>query len=103
MRIDAKNLLGNLTAFQARVQEKLQALRVTASSGGNMVTVVCNGYGDIIEIRIDPEVLREPDAEVLEDLVRAAVNEAHRRAREQAGEELQSLVGVPLAGLIGLT
>jgi len=101
MKFNPKELLGSLGVFQAQMQGKLRALRVQASAGGNMVAVTCDGYGDVTEVHIDPEVLKEPDATMLEDLVRAAVNEAQSRARAQARQELQNLVGLPLAGLLG--
>jgi len=82
------------------MDERLRRVRTTASAGGDMVTVVCDGYGDLVEVRIDRAVFAEEDPGLLEDLIRAAVNQAASRGREQAREELRSLAGLPLPGLL---
>ncbi len=79
-------------------QEALKDERVEASAGGGMVTVVVTGDLQVKEIRIDPEAIDPEDAEVLEDMVTAAVNEALRAAQELA----QSKLGDVSGGLKGL-
>jgi DNA-binding YbaB/EbfC family protein len=75
------------------IQEELANRTVEASVGGGMVTVVANGQQDIISIRIDPEVVDPNDVEMLQDLILAAVNEAHRKAQELMTEEMSKLTG----------
>ena len=75
------------------IQEELANRTVEASVGGGMVTVVANGQQDILSIRIDPEVVDPTDVEMLQDLILAAVNEAHRRAQELMNEEMSKLTG----------
>ena len=58
-----------------------------------MVKVVCNGQQEIIDIEIEPELLEEKDVEMLQDLILAAVNEALRRSREIAEEEMGKITG----------
>ena len=58
-----------------------------------MVTVVANGQQDIMAIRIDPEVVDPNDIEMLQDLILAAVNEAHRKAQELMTTEMNKLTG----------
>jgi len=77
----------------ARMQEELKEKTVEASSGGGMVKVVCNGQQEIIDIEIEPELLEEKDVEMLRDLILAAVNEALRRSREIAEEEMGKITG----------
>jgi len=77
----------------ARMQEELKEKTVEASSGGGMVKVVCNGQQEIIDIEIEPELLEEKDVEMLQDLILAAVNEALRRSREIAEEEMGKITG----------
>jgi len=77
----------------AKMQEELKEKTVEASSGGGMVKVVCNGQQEIIDIEIEPELLEEKDVEMLQDLVLAAVNEALRRSREIAEEEMGKITG----------
>jgi len=83
------------------VQEKLAGMTVESSSGGGKVVVVVTGKQEILEIRIDPEVVDREDVEMLQDLVLAAVNEAMRRASELAKKELAVVTG-GLPGLGGL-
>ncbi len=86
------------------VQEDLKHLTIEAQVGGGMVTVVANGHQEIISITIAPEVVDPEDVEMLEDLVRAAVNEARRKSQELAAEEMEKLTGgFNIPGLPGLT
>lgn len=75
------------------VQEELANRTVEATVGGGMVTVVANGQQDILAIRIDSEVVDPNDIEMLQDLILAAVNEAHRKAQELMTEEMGKLTG----------
>jgi DNA-binding YbaB/EbfC family protein len=77
----------------AEVQEDLGKKRVEATAGGGMVTVVADGQQNIIEMKIDPEVVDPEDIEMLQDLLVAAVNEARRKAQELAAEEMRKLTG----------
>ncbi len=75
------------------IQEELAHRTVEATVGGGMVAVVANGQQDILAIRIDPEVVDPNDIEMLQDLILAAVNEAHRKAQEMMTEEMSKLTG----------
>jgi len=89
-----------MQAKMAKVQEELAHKEVEASSGGGMVTVRMNGQQELLAIKIDPEVFKEGDQEMLEDLVVAAVNEARRRSLDLAKEEMSKLTGgLPIPGL----
>jgi hypothetical protein len=76
-----------------RIQEEAAARRVEGSAGGGMVTVVCNGRGDIIEVKIDPEVAGPDDLEMLQDLIVAAANDAIRKSRDLLAQEMGRLTG----------
>ncbi|MGB4412765.1 MAG: YbaB/EbfC family nucleoid-associated protein [Atribacterales bacterium] len=99
-----KNLMKEAQKMQAKIakmQEELKEKTVEASSGGGRVKVVCNGQQEIIDIEIEPELLEEKDVEMLQDLVLAAVNEALRRSREIAEEEMGKITGgLNLPGLM---
>jgi hypothetical protein len=82
-----------MQAQMAKMQEELAALTVEGSAGGGMVTVSANGQGDIMSVKIDPEVLGDGDVEMVEDLVLAAVNEALRRSKELAAEKMGKVTG----------
>ncbi len=76
-----------------QMQEELEKLVITASSGGGMVTVTADGKGQVRAIKIDPSVAGAADVEMLEDLVLAAVTEAQRKATAAAQEEMQKATG----------
>ncbi len=77
----------------SQLQEAMAGKKVEASSGGGMVTVVMNGKQEILSIRIDPEVVNKEDVEMLQDLMRAAVNEAIRKSQEMVAEEMKRITG----------
>jgi len=107
----SKKMLGNLMkeaqklqAEMAKMQEEAKQKTVEASSGGGMVTVVASGAGEIISITIDKEVVNPEDIEMLQDLVKAAANEALKRAADMVNEEVSKLTGgmqIPGLGDLG--
>ena len=100
---------GNIMKEAQKLQEKMLAMqeeiakrKVDATAGGGMVTVEVNGKQEILSIKIDPEVINKDDAQMLEDLVLAACNEALRKSRELVQQELGKLTGgmkIPGLGL----
>ena len=92
--------LGNLVkqaqrmkAEMERIQEEAASKRVEGTSGGGMVTVVCNGRGEVVEVKIDREVAGPDDLEMLQDLIVAAANDALRKSRELLTKEMGRLTG----------
>lgn len=82
-----KNFIREAQRLQAELaerQKKIAEARVEASSGGGVVRAVVSGTGDLVELVISPEVLGSGEAEMVADLVVAAVQEAQRKARELA-------------------
>ena len=93
---DLSKLLGQFKDMQAhmqRMQEELARKVVEASSGGGMVTARVNGKGELLELKIEPEALDVNDVEMLEDLVKAAVNAALSKSQEEMKEEVAKLTG----------
>ena len=82
-----------MQAEMAKAQQELEAEVVEASAGGGMVTVKVTGGLEVKEIRIDPEAIDPEDADMLQDLVLAAVNEALRSAQELAANRLGAATG----------
>ena len=82
-----------LQAQMEKMQEEVGKKKVDATAGGGMVTVEANGKQEIVSIKIDPEVINKDDAQMLEDLVLAACNEALRKSRELVQQELGKLTG----------
>lgn len=77
----------------AQLQTELGQKTVSSSSGGGMVTATADGRGRVRSIKIDPSVLESGDAEMLEDLVVAAVSQAQDRAQQVYEEEMRKLSG----------
>src|SRR5919199_2261308 len=82
-----------MQAEMAKAQEELASEVVEASAGGGMVTVKVTGALEVKEIRIDPEAIDPEDADMLQDLVLAAVNEALRSAQELAANRMGAAAG----------
>jgi DNA-binding YbaB/EbfC family protein len=82
-----------MQADMARVQEELLTKTVDASSGGGVVQVVVSGKMELEELKIKPEAVDPEDIEMLEDLVKAAVNEGLRKAQEMASNEISKVTG----------
>ena len=79
--------------MQDRLQKQMGEMRVEATAGGGMVTVVINGNKQIQSLRIDPEVVSKDDVDMLQDLIVAAVNDAQRKADEELARKMGGLMG----------
>lgn len=77
----------------AKMQEEIKLKEIEASSGGGAVTVKVNGAKQVLDIKIDKELIASGDADMLQDLVRAAVNEALNKAQEMMDEESKKIAG----------
>lgn len=86
-------MLQQAKAMQERMQQEIAQIRVEASTGGGMVSVKMDGRKKVLEIVIDPDAVE--DVEMLQDMVRGAVNEAAKRV----DEETQSKVGGIMGGM----
>jgi nucleoid-associated protein EbfC len=90
----------NAQKKMAQIQEDLGKREITASSGGGKVSVVANGAGDILSVRISPDVVSAEDVELLEDLVLSAVRQATSDAKKLAADEMGKLTaGLGIPGL----
>jgi DNA-binding YbaB/EbfC family protein len=78
--------------MQERLQKEMAALSVEASAGGGMVTATVNGAKQLLSIKIDPEVVSKDDIEMLQDLIVAAVNDAHRKADEEMQKKMGGML-----------
>jgi DNA-binding YbaB/EbfC family protein len=79
--------------MQERLQKQMTDMRVEATAGGGMVTVVVNGHKAIQRLTIDPEVVSKEDVEMLQDLILAAINDANRKAEEQLSKQMGGMMG----------
>jgi DNA-binding YbaB/EbfC family protein len=76
-----------------QLQDELAEKQVEGTAGGGMVTVVVNGKQELVDVKIDPEVVNPDDVEILEDLIVAASNQAREKAQEMASEEMRKATG----------
>ncbi|HDQ00127.1 MAG TPA: YbaB/EbfC family nucleoid-associated protein [bacterium] len=83
----------------SKVKQELAGMKVQATSGGGMIEVTANGKQQILDIKIDPEVIKLNDKEMLEDLIVAGVNLALERAQALAKDELKKVTGDLLSQL----
>jgi hypothetical protein len=82
--------------LQARfqeAQEKVKAVEAEGQSGGGMVRVAMNGQGLATAVRIDPSLIDPTDAGMLEDLLRAAINDARAKVDVRVNEEMSKATG----------
>lgn len=89
--------LQQMQTKMAKMQEELETAEVTGTAGGGAITVTANGHQRILSVAIEPEVLEE-GAELLADMVLAAVNDALDRSRELASQQMGSItagLGLP--------
>ena len=85
----------------AQKQEELDNREYTATAGGGAVNVTINGLHEIKNLKIDPEIIE--DAEMLEDLITVAVNEAVNNARKTSEEEMSAITGsLQIPGMPGM-
>ena len=102
-QVKLNNMMKQAQRMQAQmmeIQEKLGEETVEASVGGGMVKAVFTGQGALVEIRIDPEVIKPEEREMLEDLVTAAVNEGLLKSKELANARMGAVTGA--LGSLGL-
>ena len=91
-----------MQAEMERAQASLAESEVTGTAGGGLVTVVVNGSGDLLRLRIDPSVVDPADVETLEDLIVAAVHDARRSAEAMASTAMGSVAGALDLSSLGL-
>ena len=92
-----------MTGKLQEVQEELGRMTVTGAAGGGLVKVEVDGRGTVKRVSIDPTVVNPADVEMLEDLVAVAVQEAQKKAKEAAEQEMKKVAGgLGLPGLGGL-
>src|SRR5258705_6037616 len=91
MNIEA--MMKQAQKMKERVKKQMTALSVEASAGGGMVTVVVSGDKQLQSIKIDPEVVSKDDVEMLQDLILAAINDAHRKVDQHLSDQMSGLMG----------
>jgi DNA-binding YbaB/EbfC family protein len=93
--MDIQAMMKQAQEMQQRLQQQMTDIRVEATAGGGMVTVVVNGHKHLLTLKIDPEVVSKDDVGMLQDLIVAAINDAHRKV----DDEMKRTMGGMMSGL----
>ncbi len=75
------------------LQDELAQVEVTGTSGGGLITAVMTAKMEVKSLKIDPSLIKPDEAEVLEDLIVAALNDARRKAEAAMQDKMASLTG----------
>jgi len=97
--MNIQKMMQQAQQMQERLQKQMAEMRVDGAAGGGMVNVVVNGHKHLQKLTIDPEVVSKDDVEMLQDLIVAAINDAHRKVDEALASQMQGLMG----GIPGLS
>lgn len=103
--LDMMKMMGKMKEVQAKIkeaQENLVHIRVSAESGAGMVKATVNGKKQLVDLAIDPELIKPEDKDMLKDLVIAAVNKAMEYVEVKAKEELKKSTEGILPNIPGL-
>jgi nucleoid-associated protein EbfC len=96
-----QQMLSQFRQVQENLEKQIGEISVEASAGGGMVSVKMNGQKQLAEVHIDPDVFKNKDQEMLQELVLAAVNEATRRVDEELSKQVKNIAG-GMPGMMGL-
>jgi len=91
--MNIQQMMKQAQQMQDRLQKQMAELRVEATSGGGMVTVVMSGTKQVQKLTIDPEVVSKDDVEMLQDLILAAINDAQRKVDEALAQQMGGMMG----------
>src|ERR1700691_1136288 len=96
-----QQILSQFRQMQENLQKQVDEMHVEASAGGGMVVVKMNGQKQVTELKIEPEIFAGKDVELLQDLIRAALNEAGLRVDDELATRMKGIAG-GLPGMAGL-
>src|SRR5215211_1131573 len=91
--MNIQQMMKQAQQMQERMQKQMADMRIEATSGGGMVTVVMNGSKQVLSLTIDPEAVSKEDVEMLQDLILAAINDGSRKADEALSQQMSGLLG----------
>ena len=91
--MNIQQMMKQAQQMQERMQKQMADVRVEATAGGGMVTVVMNGAKQVQSLTIDPTVVSKDDVEMLQDMIVAALNDAQRKVDERLSQSMSGLMG----------
>ena len=100
--MDLQAMMRQAQQMQERLQKQMAEMTLEGAAGGGMVTVAVNGHKQVLKVTIDPEVVSKDDIGMLQDLIVAAMTDAHRKVDEAIASRMQGLMGgLGIPGLSG--
>jgi len=91
--MNIQQMMKQAQQMQERMQKQMADMRIEATAGGGMVTVVMNGSKQVLSLKIDPEAVSKDDVEMLQDLILAAINDGQRKADEAMSQQMSGMMG----------
>ena len=91
--MNIQKMMQQAQQMQERLQKQMGDMTIDATAGGGMVTVTVNGHKHVVAVKLDPEVVSKDDVEMLQDLIVAAINDAHRKVDEALANQMQGMMG----------
>ena len=91
--MNIQKMMEQAQQMQERLQKQMAEMTLDATAGGGMVTVTVNGHKNVLRIKLDPDVVSKDDIDMLQDLIVAAINDAHRKVDEVLANKMQGLMG----------
>ena len=91
--MNIQKMMQQAQQMQERLHKQMAEMRIEGAAGGGMVTVIVSGHKQLQSIKIDPEVVSKDDVEMLQDLIVAAVSDAHRKVDEALASQMQGMMG----------
>ena len=91
--MNIQQMMKQAQQMQERLQKQMAEMKVEATAGGGMVTVVMSGAKQLLSLKIDPEAVSKEDVEMLQDLILAAVNDAQRKVDEALQQQMGGMMG----------
>jgi len=91
--MNIKQLMKQAQQMQDQMAQRVTTIKVEGSAGGGMVKAEMSGNKELLAITIDKEAVDPNDVEMLQDLILAAVNDAHRKVDEQLGQSMSGMLG----------
>ena len=91
--MNIQQMMKQAQQMQDKLQKQMAELKVEATAGGGMVTVVMNGAKQLLSLKIDPEAVSKEDVEMLQDLILAAINDSQRKVDEAMQQQMGGMMG----------
>ena len=91
--MNIQKMMQQAQQMHEKLQRQMGEMKLDATAGGGMVTVTVNGHKQLLAVKLDPEVVSKDDIDMLQDLIVAAVNDAHRKVDEAIAGQMQGMMG----------